>query len=184
MDRCGMSNPSAPALNANLDIYLSAVTSDPAVLESLRRAVVKDVDEPALRVDGLTAQLAKLDESEARIRRLYIDGRMDAPSHDAEQDRTRQERKKVRDELAVLKARADRPTLTDVSALAGTWAWNPAWDADTKRGWLQRYVCCIGVDRTGFRWCLLRIPMADGGMPVFHLGHSWDFEVPVVKRQR
>ena len=179
-----MSNPSAPALNANLDIYLATVTQDPAVIESLRRAVVIEVQEPAWRLENLEAQLVKLDDAEARVRRLYIDGRMDDRTHDAEQDRIRGERMKVRAELATVQARADRPSLADVEALAASWAWNPAWDADAKRQWLERYVESIGVDRTGFRWCSMRIPIASGGMPTFHYGHSWDFEVPVLKRQR
>ena len=177
--KCGMNNPMAAGLNANLDVYLTWMTSQGDFIQGMRDAVTTEVIEPTARKELLEVKLKKLDEVEGRVRRLYLNGRSTDLEHDTEQDRIRAERHNVRKELEGLDKKANRPDMADIDRLDETWRWDATWDAERKRAWLQKYVREIGIDRTGVRWCSVLIPTANGSLPAHKQDGSWDFELPI-----
>ena len=179
---CGLRSPRAQAFNETLDDFLAALTTEDWFVEAVQASVANLRSKPEGRRAVLAGRLQAADEREARLRRLYLDGRIDPADHDDEQDRLRVERESIRVELAQLDAEAGLPTPADLEDLRSRWAWSPQWDCKRKRAWLQKYVHRIAVSNDGIEHAVVRVPAGDGDMPVFGTGERRDWVVPVWSR--
>ena len=179
---CGLRGPRAAGVNQTLDAYLVALTSEEWFVEAVRAPVSEKGGGACVQRTMIESRLKDIEARDERLTEMRLDGRIARSRHAQEQDKLQQEQELLRRKLRRLAGEADLPEDADLARLQQDWSWDPTWSHERKREWLGRYVHRIGLSNEGVEYVVVRIPCADGAMPLYGCGHRQDWLVPVFAR--
>jgi len=164
--RCGLRSwAPAERLVHVLDTYLAKVTAEDSFVAHLLHQVEQSKAEQTGRdVEGERSALqARLDDVTSKLDRLtdlYLDGGLDRDRFDRKRSGLKADEDAIRLELKSLESIAPMvaPTERDLRTMARALSFNPSWDVQTKRAWLERFGIHIRLSNDAVETCIVVFP--------------------------